>query len=137
MPRNQSPNLIAGGTIQPSRFVSVSTTHDNTALQTSITQQPIIGISQVGPRDAPGLSGSGTQAADAGNPIEIFGVGDICLLQAAGSGGFTCGSWLTNDAVGQGRAATIGGTQYVGAMALETTTAGLFGRVQVVCFYLP
>lgn len=131
MPRNQSPNLIAGGTINPSVFVKVSTAADNTVLQ-AVAGDKVIGISQVGTKFPQGVVGSTGEAADAGDNIELFGFGDVTLL-LAGSGGFTAGQFLKSDANGAG--VPITGTttpEAVGAVALETTTAGQYGRVQVL-----
>lgn len=128
--RNQSPNLIAGGTIYPHRFVKVSTAADNTALQGS-ANAAVIGISGVGTKDAPGVTGN-TYAAAAADPLEIFGLGDIPLLEA-GSGGFTRGDWLKSDADGKGvPIAGTGGNQNIGAKALESAAEGELGRVQIV-----
>lgn len=127
---NAAPGLIAGGDIEPSRFVKLSTTADHTGLQCTANAEPI-GISQVGSFDPPGLTGSATKAAAAGQPIQIFGEGEICLLQA-GVSGFIAGDDLKSDADGKGIVAAS--TEKVGAKALETVSAGEYGRVQVLLF---
>lgn len=127
---NIAPGLIAGGTIQPSRFVKLSTTAAHTALQCGSNEEPI-GISQVGSYDTPGLTGAATDAARAGLPIQVFGLGDICLLEA-GISGFVEGDDLKSDSVGRGIVAAS--TEKVGAKALETVAAAEFGRVQIMTF---
>lgn len=124
-----APNFKAGGTINPSRFVKVSTAADNTALQAGAGDYPI-GISTPSQKLPPTPENSGsTQAASSGDPIMIFGLGDICML-TAGSGGFTSGDKLKPDSSGQGITATTGA--FFGAIALETAASGALGRVQVV-----
>ena len=129
--RNQSPQLQAGGTINPSRFVKLDTTHDNQGLQAGAGDRTI-GISGVGTDDPPGITGSAGAHAVDGENIELFGIGDICLLQA-GSGGYIRGDLLKSDASGQGQTSTT--SVWVGAIALESAVSGEFGRVQVISPY--
>ena len=131
--RNVAPNLISGGTIAPSVLVKLSTSADNTCLQ-AVANDKCIGISQPGTRDPQGVS-SNTYAAASGDTIELFGLGDICNL-TAGTGGWTRGDLLVSDANGNGiTAATDGTLQNIAAIALESTTAGQLGRVQIVLMY--
>lgn len=138
--RNQAPQLIAGGDIYPSRFVMVSTAADNTALGCTAGSAPI-GISQVGtktPITNPlgQLGGSSSvfpdKAAESGDTINIFGLGDICLLECGGT--VTRGDLLeasgTTTNVGQG--VTSGPGRPFGAVALESGTLGQLIRVQIV-----
>lgn len=132
--RNSSPNLRAGGTIQPATFVKVTTTDDTGVAAGS--NDKVIGISGVGTKDPPGVTGSGTYHAQSGDGVELLGIGDIGLL-LAGSGGWTAGDFLVSDASGQGiTAPTSGSPANVGAIALETTAASSYGRVQVVIFQM-
>lgn len=124
MSRNQSPNLTAGGDIACSTFVKLSTAADNTALQAG-DGDPIIGISQAGPKDAPGLTASAL-AANAKDNIEIYGLGDICRL-LAGAGGWGAGALLKSDANGAGVIAVSAGS----AVALEAAAAGEKRYVQI------
>lgn len=132
MARNQSPLLVAGGDITTHSFVKVSTAADNTALQAGANEQ-VIGISQVGPKEPPGVSGSSTLAAAAADHIQVFGNGDICLLRA-GSGGWTRGDNIKSDASGNGvTAATTGTTvQNIGAVALTSAAENELGTVQII-----
>lgn len=129
--RNQAPLLRAGGNIATHSFVKLSTSANSTALQAG-DNEFVIGIAQVGPKEPPGLSGASTNAAESGDNVQIFGLGDICLLRA-GSGGWTAGDLLKSDSNGDGvTAATTGTTvQNVGAVALETVSAGELGLVQI------
>lgn len=128
---NVSPQLKAGGNILPHTFVKPSATADNTGLQCGANEQ-MLGISQEGLRDAPGLTGASSYAAIDGDTVKIYGLGDICLLKA-GSGGYTRGDRLKSDATGGGvPIAGTGANQNVGAIALESAAAGELGRVQII-----
>ena len=133
MANNQSPQLVAGGNISPSVFVKVSASADNTGLAASNGDRPI-GISQVGPAQPPGVTGSDSFAAHAGEEFQLFGIGDICLLKA---GSAVC--WTSNDLL-MPSAANDGGTtassgNWAGAIALSTQAANTYGRVQVLSPY--
>lgn len=133
MPRNNAQSWIAGGTIQPSVFVKVSTSADNTVLQatagSSSHGDQVIGISQAGSYDPPGFIGSATDAARAGLPIEVFALGDVCLLLS--SAGWTAGDYLKSDANGNGITSSTTGDN-IGAQALSTVLTGAYGRVQIL-----
>jgi hypothetical protein len=120
-------NFVAGGNISPSTFVKPSTAADNTALQAAAATDFIIGVSTPSARD-PQISGASAVAAGAGDPINIFGIGEVCQL-LAGSGGFTRGDQLTSDANGAGVPASS--TNIIGAVALESTAYQSYGRVVV------
>jgi len=127
-------NFIATGTIAPFRFVVLDTTSANlfSVLQANGNQGTIIGISQPGTHDAPGTSGAGTDAADSGETLTVFGPGDVCLLEL-GTGGVTAGDFVAPDTNGKGVTVTAAATvQYIGAKALETGVAGDRVRVVVV-----
>ena len=98
-----------------------------------------IGISQQGTDNAPNLQnalyGGGTTtytqyAAQPGEPVAAFGLGDICPL-VLGSGGASAGALLTWDASGQGIMTAWGSGQPVGAQALQPGNAGDIISVQV------
>lgn len=124
-----SPNFIANSTIQPSVFVSVDTSIDNACNATSGTATEIIGIAQEWTKYPP-IPGASTEAADAGDPIKVYGLGDICLLQST-SAGWTSGDRLTANSAGTG-AITASTTNHYGAVALTTMSAAGLGRVQVI-----
>ena len=64
-------SLVATGDIRPSRFVSMSTAADFTVAESNAGEW-VLGVSQMGTRDAPGLSGAGTDAAQTGENLHIF-----------------------------------------------------------------
>lgn len=102
------------------------------------------GISQEGSYYPPGVLGSDAYAAHDGQPLNIFGEGEECLL-LVGTSGITAGDDLTFDANGKG--VTIAYTYdasytaNVGvwkvAKALETANAGELARVLVQIQFIP
>jgi hypothetical protein len=123
-----TPNFVANGTIQPSRFVTIDSTSENAVIQASANTQELIGISQEWSKLAP-IPGASSEAADAGDPIKVYGLSDICLLQST-TAGWTAADRLTSDANGNG--VTASGTDHYGAVALTTVSGAGLGRVQVV-----
>lgn len=133
-----NPQFFASGNILPSIFVLCDPASgknfyvmDGASGDVSY-ENTVIGISQEGTQDPPGVTGSGTYAATDGNPIDIYGQGDVCLLRI-GVGGCTAGNLLKADATGQGIAIanTAATVQYYGAQALQTCAEGDLCRVQV------
>lgn len=131
MAQNNGRSYIAGGTIAPCRFVKPSTSADNTVLAAGANERTI-GISQIGTHDTPGLTGAGTQAASATNPIEVGNIGDIRMLELGGT--VTAGDLIKSGAAGVGiTSATSGATmQWVGAQALASGVSGEFIPVIVL-----
>lgn len=136
-----NPAFRAGGTINTSRFVKIDTTagKDFQAVQASAASSPLVGVSQDGSKRVPGINALTAAdveiAAEAGDPIQIYGLGDVCLLDVSTAANISAGAELTADSDGKAVAATAG--QYVGAIALEnasksTSTIGNLVRVQVV-----
>jgi hypothetical protein len=130
---NTPPLLVAGGDIYPSRFVTMSTSEDNTGIQSTANSE-IIGISQVGTNYPPlsNIITPPTVAAEDGQPFRLFGDGEQCLVEAGGV--ITNGELLKAD--GDGKAveiATTGTTiQNYGAVALQSASAdGVMILVQV------
>lgn len=133
--RNQAPSLRAGGNIATASFVKISAAAENTCLQAGDNER-VIGASQMGTKYPQGLAGlSNTYAAETGDEIQIFGLGDICRVRA-GSGGYGSGNMLKSDASGDAvPVATTGTTvQWVAAVAIEDAEAGELGRVQLMFF---
>lgn len=129
---NTPPNLIARGTIRPCRFVTLDASNDFSVVESDANSQ-IIGISQEGSNYPPLNDLNLTDvAADSGDPIQIYGDGDTCLLQIGGN--VTRGNRLKSDADGQGVAIASTGTtiQQIGAVALQSGTSGQKIRVQVM-----
>lgn len=123
-----TPNWIAGGTIQPSRFVIQDVSQNNAVVQASGTSDFIVGVCQEWSKLAP-LPGAASDAATSGDQIMVYGLGEVCLLQST-TAGWTAGDRLTGDTVGRGLAGSS--TNYYGAIALTTLTGAGLGRVQVV-----
>jgi len=132
--RNQSPRVAASGIIFVSTFVALDPSNPKQVLQCGANATPI-GIAQVNPYDAPGLTGSSAAAAyTAGQLVDIFGLGDISLLKV-GAGGWTTNDLLISDSLGNGVTLTGDGTaQHIGAIALENGAAGEYRLVQIVIF---
>lgn len=128
---NVTLNVVAGGSISPSRFVkgdTTTTTGDLQVLQCSATTDLPIGISGTFTVGLP-IAGAAAQAeaAATGDNLLVYPVGCICLLEA-GTGGWGPFTFLSSDTSGRGIPATSG--KYAGALSLGTvTTAGQLGRV--------
>ncbi len=125
-----SPGFVAGGNINPYRFVVFGSGANNTVIQATGTSAIIAGISSPSPEVAP-IPGAATYAATSGNPIQVFGVTEMCELEIASGTTVTAGQRLTSDAAGMGTNATSG--QQYGAIALRgNVAAGGFITVQVL-----
>ena len=124
------PNLVANGNISPACFVKLDTANDNYGLQAGAGDQTI-GISSEA-TDQPPLSDLITTQfhAVAGEPIRLYGMGDICLLVAGAA--ITTERRLKSDVNGNGIPSTAD-ADFIGAIALETCAAsGQKVRVQVI-----
>jgi hypothetical protein len=128
---NTPPRLVAGGTINPCRFVKMSTAADDRCLEADANED-VIGVSYEGGKYAP-LSDLVTTNphAIAGDPVGLYGDGDQCLLELGADA--VRGNKLKSDADGKGvPIATTGTTlQRYGAMALESGKSGEKIRVFV------
>jgi len=130
-----NPAFVAGGDINPARFVKLSTTSDFTVLQSGAGDE-IIGVAQEGSLAPPGIAealGSSQTylAAKSGKTLKVFGLGDVCVV-TAGSGGCTAGSKVKADADGKAvNVGTASGTFNVGGIALQTVNAGEKCLIQV------
>lgn len=127
MAGNALPQLKASGTINPSCFIKLDTTANNSAVAAGAGDFPL-GISMEASQQSPNLNT--TYAAATGDFFKWYGLGDVCLLKI-GSGGCTAGDPLKSDASGNGVTGVIG-TDKIGAIALETASASEFAMVQVV-----
>lgn len=133
MPLN-NPAFRAGGTINASRFVvidgSTATGADFVITQAVAASAPI-GIAQDGSKRVPGVNSLTASdaliAAEAGDPIQVYGVGDICNLQVGTAADLTAGAFLAPDANGAAIAAVA--TKYIGAVALEGAAKSVSGGV--------
>lgn len=127
-----SQSFMANGNINPCRFVKLDTTASFKCLQAG-ANEAILGISQVGTQDPPGVTGSTAYAAQAGRELQVFMAGSRTLLDIPAAG-CTAGDRLGPDADGKGVVVTPGaGTDYwVGAIALQTLSAAGQAEVEVV-----
>jgi len=118
---NNILNYVAGGTIEPSRFVKASTVADFQALQCGAGEKAI-GVSQEGSYLYPSTSNPSnpTYAATTGESLFVYAVGSICYL-TCGSG-VTQGDFLKSDSTGQALTATVG--DYFGAQAHQSGASG-------------
>jgi hypothetical protein len=129
MPRNQVPQLTAGGNVLGRRFVKLSTATDRQGLQATANDK-IIGISWVQEKDNRADVGN-TYVAQAGDELPMLGLGDIGYLQIGST--VTRGDHLVSDSNGKGiTIASSGAQQNVGAIALESANTDEFALVQVV-----
>jgi hypothetical protein len=131
---HQNPSWIANGTIEVCRFVKIDTTSGKflNVVQADANASQIIGISQEGARDTPGLTGAADDAARAGQTLEVHGLGEVCLLELGGS--VTAGDYLEPDANGKGVAMNLAAAtnRNYGAKALMTGSSGEKIWVQVL-----
>ena len=152
---NNGSQFRANGTIGPSRFVIQDSTADNMVIEAggsvtttanggvaiTGTKVPVLGVSQVGQKRTPGLVGSDvTIAAQAGDVVDLFFLGDVCSIQLAGT--VVRGDLLSCNGTTDGRAiginftpGTFGGVA-VGAKALMSGTANQLILCQIVSFYI-
>jgi hypothetical protein len=122
-------SAVAGGNINVSTFVKVSTAADNTVLACG-SNDPVIGVSTDAAKAAPISGASSTLAAASGDPIMINPLGSVCIL-TIGSGGCTRGDELISDSSGNGVTRGSSSLQNVGAIALESAAASELCRVMV------
>lgn len=140
MPAATNPTFIAGGTIYPSRFVTMytalySSTSTPTAADFTVWQATngtanakgdrVIGISQEGTD----LWSSNT-AATANEQVRIFGPGEIGLVEVGAT--VTAGDWVKSDANGRAITAANTGDQCAG-LALQTgnVSGSNYTKIQV------
>lgn len=121
------PNLVAGGDINPCRFVSLVADGSTPANRT--VWQSTNGVASGTEGDHVfGISGEGTRRFDAtlhavaGEHVEVGGPGTYMLLEL-GTGGCTAGAMLKSNADGKGIAISADDDR-VGGMALEAGAEG-------------
>jgi len=123
--------MRANGTVYPSRFVAIDASDNNSVLQANAGQRTF-GVSSEGGREAPVPSLSTVYAAIAGDDLQVYSMGQTCLLEL----GAAClaGYRLKPDSNGKG--VPIAGTpaiiEFFGAEALEAGSAGDFVKVLVL-----
>ncbi len=125
-----SRSYRAKGTIEVCRFVKSDGTTDFGVVQAAADEDTLLGVSQEGSHDTPGLTGSTNDAARDGHVLKVYEDNEDCLLEI-GSGGCVPGNRLTSDASGKGIVFTADTDQCIGAIALETALEGELARVRV------
>jgi hypothetical protein len=126
-------NFVNGalGTIAPSVLVVIDTTSWKAVNQANAATGFIIGVSQEYANTAPIPGATLNAATSPGDPIKVYQIGDVCLLNST-SAGWTAGDRLTSTSDSTGRGITATGTNYYGAIALSTMTGVGLGQVQIV-----
>jgi hypothetical protein len=124
---NTHAALMANGNIYPFRFLKMDTTAStNFKVLQATANSKIRGISQVGtnypPIVDPAITVSG-YAATAGQPVQIHGPGDVCLVEAGAP--IAVDDYLKSDNDGKAVPIATAGTtlQRYGARALEAAAA--------------
>jgi hypothetical protein len=136
-----NPSYAAYGNITLSSFVKIDTNNNHAVLQAG-NNSSIVGISQEGSQLAP-FSGASPLSSQAGSSLaaignatlpatlRVYGLGEECLLMLGNN--TIRGQFLRSDSTGNGTPAETTGNVSVniGALALESGSAGEKIRVQV------
>lgn len=131
-----TPAFKAAGTIQPCRIVSLSdnATQDFTVEETATTALELLEIGISGESGKDGRHDvNNTAHAEAGDTVQVFGVGEVCLLEMAA----TCsrGQRLKANTSTDGKGipvAASGKESYVAIALQDCTHSSQKIRVQVV-----
>jgi hypothetical protein len=129
-------NAMAAGTIYPCRFVSMNPVSADAnsfkVIEDIVAAQNIVGVSQEGttgfPMNATNDMGvtAPTAAALAGQNVKIFGMGEECLIELAGT--VNAGDYIKANATtdGKGVQCPLGtsGQQSAGGIAMQYGTSG-------------
>lgn len=128
-------SFVANGNIFPCRFVCGVTGSPFKVIAAVDSTLPILGVSQQGTLYAPGTAADSGYAATSGYPLQVFGLGEECLIEV-GAAGVTCDDYLTAGTAGVAVTVPLTATAHreVGALALETGTSGQKIRARVVMF---
>lgn len=110
------PNLIAGGDINPYRFVELSTSAAFTGVQANAASDNIVGVT-----DGSVYKFDASLNAVAGTQISLQPTNTVQV--EAGAGGVTIGCYLTSDSAGKALKTTTAG-QVAYYIALEAANAG-------------
>lgn len=120
-----SMNFNAGGTINPSTFVKLSTVTDNSVLACASGDKPF-GVAAEGSQKAP-IPGASSEAAVSGQALLVYTTGDVCLLTCGT--GVTRGDPLKPD--NSGNAVTASTGDYYAAYALQSGSTNQLIKVFV------
>ena len=114
----QQRSFVANGDIEPSRFVTIA---GELRVAQSAGGERIIGISQDHQKDPP-IKNASTLAAEAGDPILVFGEGEDCHLEVGET--VSAGDALKPNASGQGIVIDDTPADASGAVALQNGVSG-------------
>lgn len=118
----------ANGNVPPARFVRTDTSGDNLVVVAAAGEQ-IFGISQPSTRRTPYSNLDDGYAAIAGEDLDVFSVGEVCLLELGGT--VSPGTRLKASTLGVGIAVASNNDEY-GAIALVAGASGDLVMVQVM-----
>ena len=131
MGRNNMFGARAGATLAPSSFVSLSTASDNVVIQ-STSGQAAAGVTQIGMRLTPGVSGSdNTQAATSGEAIMLYGLGDVAEVRVGSVASVGNNAPVTSDTNGFARPATSSTGDFVSGRATQSGATGALILIQL------
>jgi len=107
----------AGGNILPSRIIKLSDAFE--VQQAAASGADLLGVTSEATKDAPGLTGASTNHAEDGDPVQYFGPGEVCLVEAGEA--LTAPALCTADSVGRAVAASTG--EYAVVRVIEDASA--------------
>lgn len=123
------PSFKAGGTIPPCRCVKQDTTTADSVVLAEDATVAVIGVSQEGMKNPPGVVGSDTAvAAESGDQIQVITFG-VALVECGGT--ITRGDQLEPTTGGKVITVTGSGQNYIVGKALDSGTSGAWIRIQV------
>lgn len=118
-------SYFASGNVNVSTFVSL-VSGSPYFVTTSIGTNPIIGVSQMGPQNAPGTAaGTPPYAGTQGKQMQVYGNGELALVVAGGT--ISAGDYLVANSLGQALTQSLSATgqAFVGGQALENAVSGV------------
>ena len=130
MPLNNMTH-VAGEDLAPARFVTRSTTEDNSVVYPDDGTVVLVGVTHNGTREAPIPSVTESLAAADGEPVRVHGPGDRCEITL---GETITAANLNLTASTDGVAVAASSGDFVGAIAERAAASGEKVWCQVVQF---
>ena len=118
----------AGGNILPSRIIKLSDAFTVTQADAA-AEDELLGVAAESTKDAPGLTGASANHAESGDPVQYYGPGEFCLVEAGAA--ITAPDLCKSDANGRAIAATTG-TRAVVRVIEDASGAGELVRALVI-----
>lgn len=126
-----SKPYTANGNIPVSVIVKFDSTSPFRVIVAAAATDALIGVSSESVDKTPIPQDTSSQyAAQAGEDLKVYVVGDECSL-TTGTGGFTTGDAITSDGSGNGITTTTDKNIYVGRAIDTMTTASVLARILV------